>query len=413
MLSALNFCGWILFVPLVIFFGLIVLDELIVLAGVFFCRPRLPREGANESETPQSRYAFLLAAHNEEAVLPYLLNSLVNQDYPSELYDIYVLADHCSDNTAAVARAAGATVFERDEVEVPGKGFAVQHLLDILKDRMKDHDATITLDADAIVVPHYLTEMNRIHQAGYPVVMGCPFTPEDDASLSWINRFGLQCVAVSETARFAMGFAARLSSNTTLIHKDVWEAFEWKCLRHLNTAEETCGWLIERGIPIGYASDARLQEEAARDLEEFAGQRSRWYITYCRQLWHYGPRLLWSAIRNRDWWRFEALVGDFFVIGHTVELLYGMLLVLISLLTGSPIAIAIASCLMLLKMFQVLTMCFLTGASLRELFQLAIRMPYHAFSWLLAMAKSTKLSATWVHSTKTGHGRSRGNDGSI
>ena len=397
-----NVIGWILFVPLAVFFGLIVVDELVVLAGYFLCKRRLPAGGEGSTDVPLGNYAFLLAAHNEEVVFPDLLRSIAELDYPDDKYAVFVLADGCTDRTAELAREHGATVFERHDGGGRGKGFAVQHLINCIEYCREDFDATITLDADAKLEKSYLREMNRIHQAGYPVVMGRPETPKERASLSWINGFGLRCVAISETARFAMGFAARLSSNTTLIHRDVWRSFEWKCLNHLNTAEEMCGWFIERGIPIGYAADAIVVEEAPRDLQNFSGQRSRWYITYLRQLRHYGPRLLWSAIRNLDWWRFEALIGNFFVIGHTVELLYGMLLILFSLLTGNPWAIALAVGVMLLKMFHVAVLCVLTRVGFGDLIRLAVRMPYHAFSWVLAIVKSMQISKPWVHAKKYG-----------
>ena len=57
------------------------------------------------------RYAVLIAARNEETVIAQLIESVRGQTYPSELVDIFVVADNCTDRTAAVARAAGAVVF--------------------------------------------------------------------------------------------------------------------------------------------------------------------------------------------------------------------------------------------------------------------------------------------------------------
>lgn len=58
-----------------------------------------------------NRYAVLICARNEAAVLPKLLESLRAQDYPGVL-DLYVAADNCTDDTARLARKGGATVFE-------------------------------------------------------------------------------------------------------------------------------------------------------------------------------------------------------------------------------------------------------------------------------------------------------------
>ena len=79
---------------------------------------------------PQKKFAMLVAAHNEEVVIENLVESLKHLDYPKELYDIFVIADNCTDNTAKIARAAGANVFERFNKEKRGKGFALEWMFD-------------------------------------------------------------------------------------------------------------------------------------------------------------------------------------------------------------------------------------------------------------------------------------------
>ena len=61
----------------------------------------------------QHKFMAIIPAHNEEAVVGNLIESLKNQNYSKELYDIYVIADNCTDNTARVARSLDAIVFER------------------------------------------------------------------------------------------------------------------------------------------------------------------------------------------------------------------------------------------------------------------------------------------------------------
>ena len=46
------------------------------------------------------RFAVLIAARNEREVIGFLLDSLAAQDYPRELFDLFVIADHCTDDTA-------------------------------------------------------------------------------------------------------------------------------------------------------------------------------------------------------------------------------------------------------------------------------------------------------------------------
>ena len=76
--------------------------------------------------TPQKTFAVIVAAHNESAVIGQLVDNLKMLDYPKELYDIFVIADNCTDNTAQIARDCGAIVHERFNDKERGKGFAME-----------------------------------------------------------------------------------------------------------------------------------------------------------------------------------------------------------------------------------------------------------------------------------------------
>ena len=58
------------------------------------------------------KFMMILPAHNESAVIGNLIESLQALDYPKELYDIYVIADNCTDNTAQIAKDLGMYVQE-------------------------------------------------------------------------------------------------------------------------------------------------------------------------------------------------------------------------------------------------------------------------------------------------------------
>ena len=75
--------------------------------------------------TKTRRFRFLVPAHNEEAGIAATVNSLFAVDWPRDRFDVVVVADNCNDGTAAAARAAGATVLERQNKELRGKGYAL------------------------------------------------------------------------------------------------------------------------------------------------------------------------------------------------------------------------------------------------------------------------------------------------
>ena len=116
-------------------------------------------------ETDQSkRYAVLIAARNEEKVLPELLKSLLGQTYPADKIHIYVVADNCTDNTAGVARDLGATVYERQNKQLVGKGYALEYLLEHIKQEQNGfgaYDGYFVFDADNVLRDNYIAEMDK------------------------------------------------------------------------------------------------------------------------------------------------------------------------------------------------------------------------------------------------------------
>ncbi len=68
---------------------------------------------------------FLVPAHDEELLIERCVKSLVTQDYPQDSYTVAVIADNCTDKTAARAREFGATVLERHDTSARGKHHAI------------------------------------------------------------------------------------------------------------------------------------------------------------------------------------------------------------------------------------------------------------------------------------------------
>ena len=117
---------------------------------IYLLVPFLKKDRPYGAEKPL-RYAVLISARNEEAVLPYLLDSIRAQDYPAERIRVYVCADNCTDRTAELARARGATVFERSDSACIGKGYGLKFLLDRIAP--ESYDVCLVFDADNLLQP--------------------------------------------------------------------------------------------------------------------------------------------------------------------------------------------------------------------------------------------------------------------
>ncbi len=128
----------------------------------------------------QHKFMAIIPAHNEEKVVKNLIESLKEQNYPKELLDIYVIADNCTDNTANIAKNAGAIVYERNDPEHKTKGYAMQWFLNKMQEQNAEYDALCVFDADNVVDKEFMNAMNKKLCQGEEVVQGYRDTVTED-----------------------------------------------------------------------------------------------------------------------------------------------------------------------------------------------------------------------------------------
>ena len=130
---------------------------------------------------------ILISARNEADVIGQLLDSIAQQDYPADRLRVFLVADNCTDETAHIARQKGAIVYERFNTKKVGKGYALSYLLSHI-DRdfgLKTIDAFIVLDADNVLEPNYVTEMNKTYCDGYRITTS--YRNSKNYAANWIS----------------------------------------------------------------------------------------------------------------------------------------------------------------------------------------------------------------------------------
>lgn len=284
---------------------------------------------------PTHRFAMLVPAHNEEKLLPALLENFHQLDYPSQLVTLYVVADNCTDQTAAFARAAGATVYERfDEVNL-GKGFALQWLLDRLQAEGVPFDAAVILDADSVVSTNFLMVMDarlvrgsRAIQAHYAVL---------HPDRTWVMSLRAAALALVHylrpLGRTALGGSAGLKGNGMVFHRTILAEHQWSA--SVTEDIEYHMSLVLAGERVAFAPDAIVWAEMPGTLRGAHSQNVRWEQGRFQLALHYIPLLVRAAL-TRQWQTsrpslyllfdsiMEHLIPPFSVVtGLTV--LYGML----------------------------------------------------------------------------------------
>ena len=213
------------------------------------------------------RYAVLICARNEEAVIADLIDSLHGQTYPQDKLKIFVMADNCTDRTADAARAAGATVYERFDREKVGKGYALDALLGhIAQDEPEGFDGYFVFDADNLLRPDYIERMNETFSDGHDIVTS--YRNSKNYGDNWISAgYGLWFLRESEYlnhARMLLGTSCAVSGTGFLFSRKVLRerlALPSADRGHSVLRFPHSGRLQDRLLPAG-----RAVRRAARDL---------------------------------------------------------------------------------------------------------------------------------------------------
>ena len=227
-----------------------------------------------------NRYAILIAARNEEAVLPHLLRSIAAQDYPKELIRTFVVADNCTDRTAAVAEREGATVFQRFNRQQIGKGYALHYLLNRIDETegLDNFDAFLIFDADNLLEPDYVRQINRVCSDGYDAF--CGYRNSKNFGANWLSAgYGLwylhDCVHMNRS-RMRLGTPCAVNGTGFGFTRDLLHRTGgWKFFTLTEDIEFTT-WCATRGIRVGYCHDAVLYDEQPTSLAVSIRQRTRW-----------------------------------------------------------------------------------------------------------------------------------------
>ena len=259
----------------------------------WYAKPR-----AHGAEKPL-RYAFLIAARNEEAVIGQLIDSIRAQDYPQVLYDIYVVADNCTDATAALCRSKGVYVHERFNRRKVGKGYALDWLL--CRIPVQRYDAFAVFDADNLLRPDWLTEVNKHLSDGCGIVT--TYRNTKNYGDNWISAgYGLWFLREARylnAAREALGLSCNVSGTGFAFTRKVLEdCGGW----HFFLLTEDAEFSIDRitaGERIGYCASAEFFDEQPTSFAQSWRQRVRWSRGYLQVLRRYGGRMLRGIFNGR------------------------------------------------------------------------------------------------------------------
>ncbi len=263
-------------------------------------------------EKKNHKFLAIIPAHNEEAVVGNLIESLQKQNYPKDKYDICVIADNCTDKTKEVVEKYKVKVFERheDDPTKKTKGEALRLFLNtLLSDPKMDYDAFFVFDADNIVDKNFIKAMNKHLCQGEEVVQG--YRDIKNPTDSWVasgyaifywtmNRF-------YHLARYNAGLSPLINGTGFMVKFDSIRPTGW----NTNTLTEDIEFSLKRiiqGKKLGWATDAIVYDEQPVKFKPSWSQRSRWTIGHIQCLQEYTKPLTKAAVHNKTLMNFDGLL---------------------------------------------------------------------------------------------------------
>ncbi len=270
------------------------------------------------------RFMAIIPAHNEEAVVANLVESLKNQTYNKDLYDIYVIADNCTDNTARVARDAGAIVYERFDETKKTKGYALNWFLQQKIKENAPYDAFFVFDADNIVDKNFIKNMNKKLCQGEDVVQG--YRDIKNPSDNWITAgyaiFYWQMHRFYHLARYNIGLSPLLNGTGFMVKFDVIKPQGWDTETLTEDIEFSLKRII-KGKKLGWATDAIVYDEQPTGFRQSWSQRSRWTVGHIQCIKKYTKDLAIAAKENKKMINIDGL---FYIVGSIPMFIITMLL---------------------------------------------------------------------------------------
>ena len=306
------------FDAMIIFVGVIgiVYQAVCVFVGLF---------GKTEefADADPNKICVLISARNEKNVIGELINSIRACDYDQSFVDIWVCADNCTDNTAQICRDLGANVVERNNLDLIGKGYALEYMINQMNKKDDEYDAFLVLDADNLLDVYYIKEMNKCFSAGYEIITS--YRNSKNTARNWISASSalwfIKESRLLNNSRMIIGSSCHVGGTGFMFSQRIKKRNNgWK--HHLLTEDlEFTMDSVLNGDKIGYCGKAMLYDEQPVSFSQSWRQRLRWSKGFLQVFSVYGHSLIKRAIK----------LGDFSCVDLTLLILPWLFLQIIRL----------------------------------------------------------------------------------
>jgi len=247
-----------------------------------------------------STVAVVVPAHNERLGIVATIQSLQAQLRPG-IDRLLVVADNCSDDTAALARAAGAQVTERTNLQQRGKGHALDHGLQQLA--ADPPDLVLFVDADCQLMPGAVGHLRAMAEQTMRPVQACYLmnAPQGAgaslrvAALAWMIKNQVRPLGAAR-----LGWPCQLTGSGMMFR---WQTAQGAPIAsgHITEDMQLGVTLAVRGLPPLFCPEAVLTSQFPLAKEAQLTQRTRWEHGHLGMITDGLPKLLKAALTHQSW----------------------------------------------------------------------------------------------------------------
>ena len=357
--------------------------------------PGRRQKGSPGEVSPRpGRIAIVVPAHNEESSISACVKSLLACDSLKDSFSVFVVADNCTDQTGQQAELAGAKVLVRNNLDLRGKGYALDFAFRTLS---SDFDLFIVVDADTSVSPNLVCEFSAACALGAEALQ-CRYkvrNANDSARTRWMNIALMAFNVLRPRGRSRLGLSAGVLGNGFALTRSTLKKVPYEAVSVVEDLEYHLR-LVRAGIKVQFVDSVTVYGEMPITGKGVLTQRSRWEGGRFQMLGRFAPELFADVLGGRGQ-LLEPLLELLLL-----PLAFHVTLLVLALATPFTAVRLYAASSLALVLVHLLSAISIGGGEWRDL-QALLSAPFYVF-WKLRvipeLLRNSRKGTTWVRTAR-------------